>query len=48
VRPAVVALGERQPLLHDVADLVPGGDQLEDAPVDLPVTELGRADRVMA
>jgi hypothetical protein len=48
VRPAVVALGEGQPLLHDVADLVPGGDQLEDAPVNLPVTELSGPDRVMA
>jgi hypothetical protein len=37
-----------EPFLDDVADLLAGGDQLEDAAVHLPVTELFRLVGVMA
>ena len=37
---AIFAMREGQPLLHDLGDLVPGGDQLEYPPVDFPIADL--------
>jgi hypothetical protein len=48
VRGALAGRGDREPLLDDLGNFMSRRDQLEYAPVDLPVTELLGAVRVVA
>jgi hypothetical protein len=45
---AVVAHGQRHPMLDDVGDFLPRRDQLENASVDFPVAQLRGAQRVVS